>query len=87
MFKVPLKNGNENSPKQVERETDSAVKKKILELRAVDEDRCVQLVDLYEEDLEPYQPTKNFTSTLYHYQALALAWMLRREGQGEQKED
>ena len=28
----------------------------------------------------PIYPKNNFRSDLYHYQAVALAWMLRREG-------
>jgi hypothetical protein len=38
------------------------------------------LIDLYEQDLEPFHPPHNFLSKLYNYQALALAWMLQREG-------
>jgi hypothetical protein len=38
------------------------------------------LIDLYEEDLEPFYPPDCFISQLYSYQALALSWMLRREG-------
>jgi hypothetical protein len=60
------------------KESSSAIKKKIIEVKNVDEDKCSQLVDLYEEDLQPYQPSSNFVSSLYRYQALALAWMIQR---------
>ena len=50
----PKDKDNENSNSQPVQEAGSAVKKKVLEYRTLDEDRCSQLIDLYEEDLEPY---------------------------------
>lgn len=56
------------------------MKKVILELKTIEEDKCAQLIDLYEEDLEPAKPSHKFSSELFDYQARALAWMMRREG-------
>jgi len=84
MIKFPVQSIKEDSNSastiSIAPELKSKVKKQILELKTIEEDKCAQLVDLYEEDLEPYHPKINFTSHLYNYQALALSWMLRREG-------
>lgn len=85
MFRVGDKEEQSNSRKTSKEEPSSEVKKKVLELKTVDDDKCIQLIDLYEEDLAPYKPSLSFTSHLYNYQELALAWMLRREGQSSQR--
>jgi hypothetical protein len=43
----PKDKDNENSNSQPMPETGSAIKKKILEYKTLDEDRCSQLIDLY----------------------------------------
>lgn len=54
-------------------------------MKTIEEDKCAQLIDLYEEDLEPCKPSAKFTSELYDYQARALTWMMRREGHQDKK--
>jgi hypothetical protein len=79
MLKLTTSKEDSNTATQpIKPENGSAIKKRIVEIKTIEEDRCAQLIDLYEEDLEPYQPTPNFTSQLYNYQALALSWMMRR---------
>lgn len=48
MMRIGQKEDASNSKKPVkEEQPESAVKKKILQLKTVDEDRCSQLIDLY----------------------------------------
>lgn len=54
------------------------MKKKVIEINTIEENKYAQLIDLYEENIIPVYPKNNFKSDLYNYQAVALGWMLRR---------
>lgn len=45
------------------------------------------MIELHEENIDPFFPQNNFASNLYNYQALALSWMLRKEGFSEVRPD
>lgn len=69
-------------------EGNGKVQKKVIEIdRPSEKNKFSELIDLHDEDVEPYQPSDTFVSTLYDYQSLALGWMLKREGFNDENEE
>lgn len=55
------------------------MKKKVIEIDTkAEKDKYSELIELHEEDLDPFEPDNQFVSKLYNYQALALSWMLKK---------